>query len=76
MTTKLSIQRMEQDLQVINFNIDKLKALLQSDEYLDVSPIKAKFVEMQLAGMLQYSFFLEQRIVLEKQENTVQPIQE
>lgn len=56
------IVRMQDEYAQLTERLGKLHNFMGSDQFLDLAVADRRLLEMQFAGMLQYQFFLEQRI--------------
>lgn len=56
------IIRMQTEFEELSDRAVNLHKFINSDPYMSLDPIARRLLELQFAAMLQYQFFLEQRL--------------
>lgn len=56
------IVRMQQEYEQLTSRTGKLHNFMNSDAYMDLEQVDRRLLELQFAAMIQYQFFLEQRL--------------
>lgn len=61
---------MNQEYDELTARSNKLFEFINSEKYQELGPVEGRLLDLQFSAMLQYIFFLEQRIYLSyKKEN-------
>lgn len=56
------VVRMQQEFEELNTRVVSLHNFINSDSYMSLGPVDRRLLELQFASMVQYQFFLEQRL--------------
>lgn len=56
------IVRMQTEFEELSNRAINLHKFINSDPYMSIDPIARRLLELQFSAMLQYQFFLEQRL--------------
>ena len=70
------IVRMQQEYEQLTSRTGKLHNFMNSDAYMDLEQVDRRLLELQFASMIQYQFFLEQRLHLALQSFMQPQVQE